>query len=163
MNTPATLLSLHLLHFLLLLLLFHLCRGLHLSSSSPPSVHSSLSPGASIASCLSPLFPRVMSTPSQLWPLVSMKSNQVYPPLLTQTWGQMCQDPRRTLWWPVSCLTKQQNQAFYLFPSSPLASAFSANARYPSVANMERARKTVEDIRAQEKLEIQDIGSLGYT
>lgn len=61
----TTLLSLHLLCFLLLLL-FHLCRGLHLSSSSPPSVHPSHSPGASIASCLSPLFPRVMSTPSQL-------------------------------------------------------------------------------------------------
>lgn len=62
---PAALLSLHLLHFLLLLL-FHLCRGLPLSSSSPPSVHCSLSLSASIASCLSPLFPRVMSTPSQL-------------------------------------------------------------------------------------------------
>ena len=66
-NPPATLLSRHLLRFLLLLLLLsHLCRGLHRSSSSPPSAHPSLSPGASIASCLSPLFPRVMSTPSQL-------------------------------------------------------------------------------------------------
>jgi len=27
---------------------------------------------------------------------------------------------------------------------------------------MERGRKTVEDVRAQEKLEIQSIGSLGY-
>lgn len=139
-HPPATLLSLHLLRFLLLLL-FHLCRGLQLSSSSPPSVHpfpfcrrinselsfSSLPQGNEYS--LPALTPGLDEVKSSL-------STSANPDLGTNVSGPQT--------YPVVTgkLTKQQNQAFYLFPSSPLASAFSANARYPSWKETERLWRT---------------------